>query len=113
MSVPANVTFAPGAAGRLSTSRVPWTSVCSTMTTAVAPRGTTAPVATDTAAPADTVATGTEPGDTGSGCRSSDTGLSSDAPNVSSARTANPSTFERSNPGTSTGARTSSASTRR
>src|SRR6266567_6594964 len=39
-------------------------------------------------------------------------GTSSDAPNVSSATTAKPSTFERSNDGTSTGDTTSAASTR-
>ena len=39
-------------------------------------------------------------------------GTSSDAPNVSSATTAKPSTFERSNDGTSTGETTSAASTR-
>src|SRR5436305_5706741 len=102
MSEPAKLTFAPGAAGRASVSRPPRTSVCSIITTALAPRGTTAPVATDTAVPGPTTAAGTDPGETGSGCGASDTALSSDAPNVSSARTANPSTFDRSKPGTST-----------
>ena len=118
MSPPAAASAAPGVAGRRSSShRTPSpsaapTSVCSTMTTASAPRGSIPPVAITVAVPGATVSAGTMPGVTSSGLIRSRHGWASDASAVSAARRANPSTLARSKPGTSTAATTSLARTR-
>src|SRR5262245_11172192 len=70
------------------------------------------PVAIATACPRVTIVFGMMPVWITSSARCTRRGTSSDAPNVSSAITAKPSTFERSNEGTSTGDTTSAARTR-
>ena len=105
--MPANVIPAPGATGRTTCTISPATNVCSIMTTASAPRGTTPPVAIDVADPASTDVPGTTPVVTSSALTASVRGVSSEAPKVSRAWTAKPSRFERSKGGTSTWATTS------
>ena len=82
------------------------------MTTASAPRGSMAPVAMAVAWPGATGRAGTTPGVSTSPVGAMLRGASSVAPKVSAACTAKPSTLERSKPGTSTPATTSSPSTR-
>ena len=115
-SLPAKAMNWPADAGRRISIRV-WplsstASVCSTMTTASAPRGTIPPVAIRAAVPGPTGSSGTLPGVRISGIRVNRHGMRSLAPSVSSARTANPSTLARSKPGTSTSATTALARTR-
>ena len=106
----------PGAAARrtsiaglcASSSR----SVCSIITTASAPRGITPPVASAVAVPGRTSICGACPQAITSRFNVSRRGAASLAPVVSDARTAKPSTPERSNGGTSIGAPISCASTR-
>ena len=88
-------------------------SVCSIITTASAPRGMTPPVAIAVAVPGSTSIAGATPQAMTSALSVSRFGAPSLAPSVSAARTAKPSTLERSNGGASTGAITSAASTRR
>ncbi len=105
----------PGAAARrrsIAASALSTSSVCSTITTASAPRGTTPPVAMVVAVPRSTPDAGAWPHTTTSALRRSRFGDASLAPTVSAARNAKPSTLERSNGGTSIGAVTSCASTR-
>ena len=105
----------PGAAARRTStaaSAPSTSSVCSTITTASAPRGTTPPVAMVVAVAGSTPEVGAWPQTTTSGLRRSRFGAVSLAPTVSAARNAKPSTLERSNGGTSIGALTSCASTR-
>ena len=115
-SDPAKAMNLPGAAGRrTSTSVRPSsrrTSVCSTIATASAPRGSMPPVAISVAVPSSTAKRGSTPGVRTSALRRRAFGVRSLAPTVSAARTAKPSTFERSKLGTSTPATTGSASTR-
>ena len=87
-------------------------SVCSIITTASAPRGMTPPVAIAVAVPGVTSSAGATPQAITSALSASRFGAPSLAPAVSAARTAKPSTLERSNGGASTGAITSAASTR-
>ena len=87
-------------------------SVCSTITTASAPRGTMPPVAIVVAVLDSITCCGAIPGDNTSSFKRNRRVVSSIAPNVSAACTANPSTFDRSNAGTSTADSTSSARTR-
>ena len=87
-------------------------SVCSIITTASAPRGMTPPVAIAVAVPGTTSIAGATPQAITSALSVSRFGAPSLAPTVSAARTAKPSTLERSNGGASTGAITSAASTR-
>ena len=112
MSVPANDTAAPGTAACRTTTRSPSMSVCSTGTTASAPRGSMPPVPIGDAWPRPTSRCGATPVGIDSPVSSSRTGSSSTAPKVSPARTAKPSRLARSKPGTSISARTSAASTR-
>jgi len=114
MSVPAKETAPPGVVARRTTTTRPPSSrsVCSTGITASAPRGSMPPVAIDVAVPGATSTFGRVPVAIDSAFTARRTGSLSLAPYVSSARTAKPSMFERSKPGTSTSARTSSASTR-
>ena len=113
MSEPANAMFCPGPTAR-ATLIPPASSgsVCSIITTASAPRGIGAPVATDVAVPDVTVIVGAMPQCTISPVSTSRTGVPADAFPRSPAATAKPSTTDRSNGGASTGAVTSSASTR-
>ena len=120
-SLPAKAMNWPETAGRrtaiagmpLSLSPSPSTvSVCSTMTTASAPRGAMPPVAIRVAVPGSTVRLGATPGVRISGFSARILGDRSLAPMVSSARTAKPSTLARSNPGASISATTGRASTR-
>ncbi len=87
-------------------------SVCSIMTTASAPRGMTPPVAIVVAVPDAISIAGATPQAITSALSARRFGAPSLAPIVSAARTAKPSTLERSNGGASTGAITSAASTR-
>ncbi len=88
-------------------------SVCSIITTASAPRGMTPPVAIAVAVPGVTSIAGCNAAGDHFGIeREPFRGAPSLAPAVSAARTAKPSTLERSNGGASTGATTSAASTR-
>ena len=87
-------------------------SVCSIITTASAPRGMTPPVAIAVAVPGNTSMAGATPQAITSALSARRFGAPSLAPAVSAARTAKPSTLERSNGGASTGATTSAASTR-
>ena len=87
-------------------------SVCSIITTASAPRGTTPPVAIAVALPGATVSFGAWPQASTSALSVRRRGAASVAPTVSAARSAKPSTLARSNGGTSIGAATSCASTR-
>ena len=87
-------------------------SVCSIITTASAPRGMTPPVAIAVAVPGSTSTAGAYAAGDHLGIEPSRRGALSLAPAVSAARTAKPSTLERSNGGASTGAITSAASTR-
>ena len=106
----------PGAAARRTSmagvAASPTRSVCSIITTASAPRGTTPPVAIVVAEPGTTASAGAWPQTITSALRRSRRGAVSLAPAVSAARTAKPSTLARSNGGTSIGAVTSCASTR-
>ena len=103
MSDPAPEIAVPAAtACRISTIPDSGHSVHSTITTASAPRGIIAPVAIVVAAPADTSQAGAMPGVSDSAFRRRRRGASGRAPSVSAARTAKPSMFERSKPGTST-----------
>ena len=86
--------------------------VCSTMTMASAPRGTGPPVAIGVAVPGITGSSGATPQAITSSLSATRTGALSPAAARSAARTAKPSTLERSNGGTSMGAMTSSASAR-
>ncbi len=113
MSEPANEMFWPGPTTRLTRiAPSPSGSVCSIMMTASAPRGIGAPVATGVAAPAFTGSLGFTPHGTISPDSTRRAGVLVDAFARSAARTAKPSTTERSNGGASTGAVTSLASTR-
>ena len=94
-------------AGTLSIS-----SVCSIITTASAPRGTTPPVAMVVAVPGATSSFGAWPQAITSALSVICFGAPSLAPAVSAERSAKPSTLARSNGGTSSGATTSCASTR-
>ena len=87
-------------------------SVCSIITTASAPRGMTPPVAIAVAVPGVTSMAGATPQAITSALSARRFGAPSLEPAVSAARTAKPSTLERSNGGASTGATTSAASTR-
>ena len=87
-------------------------SVCSIITTASAPRGMTPPVAIAVAVPGFTSSAGATPQAITSALSAKRFGAPSLAPAVSAARTAKPSTLARSNGGASTGAITSTASTR-
>ena len=87
-------------------------SVCSIITTASAPRGMTPPVAMVVAVPGLISIIGASPQAITSALSASTFGLPSLAPSVSAARTAKPSTLERSKGGASTAATTSAASTR-
>ena len=87
-------------------------SVCSIITTASAPRGTTPPVAMQVAVPGLTSTLGAWPQAITSAFSASCFGAFSAAPAESAARSAKPSTLARSNGGTSIGAARSSASTR-
>ncbi len=111
MSVPAKATNWPGptaeATAKADSSAL--TSVCSTITTASAPRGRMAPVAMGVAVPGATARPGADPGSMVSGLSRSRAGASSSAPAVSAERTAKPSTLARSKPGTSIPAATDSA----
>ena len=102
-SVPANETAAPGATARRTTTHAAApTSVSSTGTTASAPRGSIPPVAIASAAPARDFARRRDAGrDRLVAAARSRTGADSLAPKLSAARTAKPSMFERSKPGTS------------
>jgi hypothetical protein len=84
--------------------------VCSTITTASAPRGTGPPVAIGVAVPDNTGRVGAVPQAITSSFSITRTGEASPADARSAERTAKPSTLERSNGGTSIGATTSSAS---
>ena len=84
--------------------------MCSTITTASAPRGTGPPVAIDVAVPDNTGRVGAMPQAITSSFSITRTGEASPAEARSAERTAKPSTLERSNGGTSIGATTSSAS---
>ena len=86
--------------------------MCSIITTASAPRGTTPPVAIVVAVPGATSSVGAWPQAITSALSVSCFGAPSLAPTVSAARSAKPSTLARSNGGTSSGAITSCASTR-
>ena len=116
MSEPAKPTNWPGAAARRTAMRGSGASssgsVCSTMTTASAPRGIGAPVATAVAVPGATTPVGATPQATISSFSRRETGAVSRAAAISAARTAKPSTAERSKGGTSPGEATSSARTR-
>jgi hypothetical protein len=81
--------------------------VCSTITTASAPRGTGPPVAIDVAVPDKTGRVGAMPQAITSSFSITRTGDASPAEARSAERTAKPSTLERSNGGTSIGATTS------
>src|SRR5262245_3273086 len=115
ISEPAYETNCPGVATRRSSIRG-WpssiSSVCSIITTASAPRGMTPPVAIAVHVPGTTVNAGTWPQAMTSALSVKVLGMASLAPTVSAARRANPSTFERSNGGASTGAITSPQRTR-
>ena len=87
-------------------------SVCSTITTASAPRGMTPPVAIGVAVPAATVSDGAAPQARISRLSVRRRGRAALAPSVSAARRAKPSTRARSKGGTSMGEATSRASTR-
>ena len=105
----------PGAAARRSSiagAPCSTNSVCSIMTTASAPRGMMPPVATAVAVAPPTSSVGAWPQAITSALSVSTLGRLSLAPSVSSARTAKPSTLERSNGGASASATTSCASTR-
>ena len=105
----------PGAAARRSSiegASVSINSVCSIITTASAPRGITPPVAIVVAVPGATSSAGASPQAITSALRRKIFGLASLALTVSAARSAKPSTLERSNGGASTAATTSCASTR-
>ncbi len=112
MSVPANEIPLPAVTALMMRSSPSRPSACSTMTTASAPRGTMPPVAICAATPEWMTEAGTTPVWMSSSTMRTVRGASSDAPNVSSATTAKPSTFDRSNDGTSTGETTSAARTR-
>ena len=100
----------PGeAARRISIARAPEGWVCSTMTTASAPRGSGPPVAMEVAVPDMTGRDGAVPQAITSSLSLTRTGVASPAPARSAERTAKPSTLERSNGGTSIGATTSCA----
>ena len=89
--------------------RLPAGWVCSTMTMASAPRGSGPPVAMLVAVPESTGRVGATPHAITSSFNRRRTGAVSVADARSAERTANPSTLERSNGGTSIGAVTSSA----
>ena len=111
MSEPAQDTNCPGeAARRISIARGPAGWVCSTMTTASAPRGTGPPVAIEVAVPDSTGRIGAVPQAMTSSFSMTRTGVASLAEARSAERTAKPSTLERSNGGTSIGATISCAS---
>src|SRR5215212_3328726 len=107
-SSPARRTAVPGSTGTSTTTDAPSAdgAVRSTMTTASAPGGTTAPVMMRTAWPAPT-STGT----TGPASWVPTTCKVAGAAATSADRTANPSMAELSKPGTASGARTSAAAT--
>ena len=97
----------PGAAARRSSiagSPASINSVCSIITTASAPRGITPPVAMVVAVPGATSSVGAWPQAITSALSASCFGAASLAPAVSAARSAKPSTLERSNGGASIGA---------
>ena len=104
----------PGVAARRSSiaGMLSISSVCSIITTASAPRGTTPPVAMVVAVPGFTSTRGAWPQAITSGLSAICFGAPSAAPAVSAARSAKPSTLARSNGGTSIGAARSAASTR-
>ena len=108
----ARTTPSPGATGRM-TSIVPGIASCvySTMTTASAPSGIMPPVGIAIAPPGGPRDRGARPISTAP-MTSSGLGSPSEAPYVSAARTAKPSTVERAKPGRSCGATTGSAGTR-
>jgi hypothetical protein len=111
MSAPAAITFSPGATGRYTDTASSVASVRSTITTASAPAGMTAPVETSTPVPAETASVGGCPAWTAP-VSARVTGSVSVAAKVSAARTAYPSIAARSKPGTSIGAVCGAASTR-
>jgi hypothetical protein len=110
-SSPTVSTFSPTAAAASTSISAPWRFVSSTITTASAPRGTIAPVWVRMASPGPTSRCGTTEVGTSPTMRRY-AGDCSDAPWVSTARTAYPSIVERGNAGSVSTARTSSASTR-
>ena len=107
MSEPANEMNWPGAAARRTSIAGPVfasiSSVCSIITTASAPRGTMPPVAIVVAVPGATASFGATPHASTSSLSMRRRGFASLAPAISAARTAKPSTLERSNGGTSIG----------
>ena len=107
MNCPGETARRSSIAGTLSIS-----SVCSIITTASAPRGTTPPVAMVVAVPGATSSFGAWPQAITSALSVICFGAPSLAPAVSAERSAKPSTLARSNGGTSSGAITSCASTR-
>ncbi len=96
MSVPAKLMALPGATARCTSMPPSRGMVCSTITTASAPRGITPPVAMGVAMPARTSIRGTTLVWITSSVSRRKTGSVSSAPKVSSARTAKPSTLLRS-----------------
>ena len=116
MSEPAKPMNWPGVAARRTSIAVPsgvaTASVCSIITTASAPRGIGPPVAIGVAVPPATARRGATPQAITSGLRASVAGALAPTLARSAARTAKPSTLERSKGGTSSGAAMSSETTR-